>query len=74
VAHAWNPSYSEGRDQKDLGSKPAQANSSTRSCLEKPFKKKKAGEGAQDENPEFKPQYHTQKNTLNTCMERKYHQ
>jgi hypothetical protein len=45
-----------------------------RSCLEKPLKKKKAGEGAQDENPEFKPQYHTQKNTLNTCMERKYHQ
>jgi hypothetical protein len=42
--------------------------------LKNPSKKKKAGEGAQDENPEFKPQYHTQKNTLNTCMERKYHQ
>jgi hypothetical protein len=28
VAHAYNPSYSGGRDQEDGGSKPAQANSS----------------------------------------------
>jgi hypothetical protein len=28
IAHACNPSYSEGRDQEDRGSKPAQANSS----------------------------------------------
>jgi hypothetical protein len=28
VAHAYNSSYSEGRDQEDHGSKPAQANSS----------------------------------------------
>jgi hypothetical protein len=27
VAHACNPSYSEGRDQEDPGSKPALANS-----------------------------------------------
>jgi hypothetical protein len=27
VAHACNPCYSEGRDQEDHGSKPAQANS-----------------------------------------------
>jgi hypothetical protein len=27
VAHAYNPSYSGGRDQEDRGSKPAQANS-----------------------------------------------
>jgi hypothetical protein len=27
VAHACNPSYSEGREEKDCGSKPAQANS-----------------------------------------------
>jgi hypothetical protein len=27
VAHACNPSYSEGRDQKDCGSKPAWSNS-----------------------------------------------
>jgi hypothetical protein len=28
VAHAYNPSYSGGRDEEDNGSKPAQANSS----------------------------------------------
>jgi hypothetical protein len=28
VAHAYNPSYSGGRDQEDHGSKPAQASSS----------------------------------------------
>jgi hypothetical protein len=28
IAHTCNPSYSEGRDQEDYGSKPAQANSS----------------------------------------------
>jgi hypothetical protein len=27
VAHICNPSYSEGKDQEDLGLKPAQANS-----------------------------------------------
>jgi hypothetical protein len=27
VAHAYNPSYSRGRDQEDRGSKPAQENS-----------------------------------------------
>jgi hypothetical protein len=27
VAHAYNPSYSGGRDQEDHGSKPAQGNS-----------------------------------------------
>jgi hypothetical protein len=27
VAHAYNPSYSGGRDQEDLGLKPARANS-----------------------------------------------
>jgi hypothetical protein len=39
VAHACNPSYSGGRDQKDLGLKPAWANSSARPYLEKPFTK-----------------------------------
>jgi hypothetical protein len=28
VAHVYDPSYSEGRDQEDRGSKPAQANDS----------------------------------------------
>jgi hypothetical protein len=32
VAHAYNPSYSGGRDQEDQGSKPAWANSS-RDCI-----------------------------------------
>jgi hypothetical protein len=39
VAHACNPSYAGGRDQEDHSSKPAQANSSTRPYLEKPFTK-----------------------------------
>jgi hypothetical protein len=35
VAHTCNPSYSGGRDQEDHGLKPAQANSSARTYLEK---------------------------------------
>jgi hypothetical protein len=39
VAHACNPSYSGGRNQKDHGSKPVWTNSSARPCLQKPFTK-----------------------------------
>jgi hypothetical protein len=39
VAHAYNPSYSGGRDQEDCSSKPARADSSARPYLEKPFTK-----------------------------------
>jgi hypothetical protein len=39
MAHSYNPRYSGGRDQKDQGSKPARANSSTRTYLEKSFTK-----------------------------------
>jgi hypothetical protein len=39
MAHTNNHSYSGGRDQEDCGSKPAQANSSMRPYLEKPFTK-----------------------------------
>jgi hypothetical protein len=39
VAQTCNPSYSGGRDQEDHGSKPAQAHSSARPYLKKPFKK-----------------------------------
>jgi hypothetical protein len=39
VVHVCNPSYSGGRDQEDHGSKPAQAHSSVRPYLEKPFTK-----------------------------------
>jgi hypothetical protein len=54
-AHACNPSYSGGKDQEDCGLKPAQANSSARPYLEKPFTKNRAGGVAQGEGPEFKP-------------------
>jgi hypothetical protein len=39
VAHACNPSYSGGRGQEDRSSKTAQANSSMRPYLKKPFTK-----------------------------------
>jgi hypothetical protein len=35
VAHACNPSYSGGRDQEDLGFKPAWANSSRKYLTQK---------------------------------------
>jgi hypothetical protein len=40
VAHACNPSYSGGRDQKNGGSKPAQGNSSPDPSLKKLITKK----------------------------------
>jgi hypothetical protein len=46
VAHACNPSYSGGRDQEDCGSKPVQANSSTRHYLEKKAFTKKGWSGS----------------------------
>jgi hypothetical protein len=39
VAHACNPSYLEGRDQEDHGSKPARAKSSQDPILKKHHKK-----------------------------------
>jgi hypothetical protein len=36
VAHACNPSYSEGRDQEDHGSKPAPGKQFRRPYLKKP--------------------------------------
>jgi hypothetical protein len=53
VAHAYNPSYSVGRDHEDCGSKPAQGTPHTHT-------QKKVGEAgrlAQGVRPEFKPQY-----------------
>jgi hypothetical protein len=41
VAHAYNPSYSGGRDQEDGSSKSAGANNLQDSILKKPFTKKK---------------------------------
>jgi hypothetical protein len=45
VAHACNPSYSGGRDQETCGSKPAQANSSTRPYLENKTLHKNGADG-----------------------------
>jgi hypothetical protein len=41
VAHAYNPSYSGGRDQEDHGLKPAWANSSQDPILKKKKKSEK---------------------------------
>jgi hypothetical protein len=40
VAHAYNPSSSEGKDQEDLSLKPAQENNSRDSISKKPITKK----------------------------------
>jgi hypothetical protein len=39
VAHSCNPTYSEGRDQEDRGSKSAWANSSQNPILKTPITK-----------------------------------
>jgi hypothetical protein len=39
VAHAYNPSYSGGRDQEDHDSKPAQSNSARDPISKKPITK-----------------------------------
>jgi hypothetical protein len=56
VAHACNLSYSGGRDQEDCDLKPAWANSSW-DLSQKTLHKNRADGMAQDEGPEFKPQY-----------------
>jgi hypothetical protein len=43
MAHTYNPSYSEGRDQEDVGLRPAWANSFMRLYLKKTHHKKRAG-------------------------------
>jgi hypothetical protein len=55
VAHTCNPSYSGGRDQEDLGSKPAPGKSFERPYLKKNPSQKRAGGMAQGVGPEFKP-------------------
>jgi hypothetical protein len=61
MAHAHNPGYSRVRDQEDHSSKPAQANSSSRPYLEKPFTKNRVGGVAQGKGPEFKPELRRQR-------------
>jgi hypothetical protein len=60
VAHAYNPSYSGGRDQEDLGLKPAQAKFRS-PYLEKNPLQKRAGGVVRGVGPEFKPQYSKKK-------------
>jgi hypothetical protein len=56
VAHVCNPSYSGGRDQEDLGLKPAQQIIQETLSQKNPSQKR-AGRVAQGVGPEFKPQY-----------------
>jgi hypothetical protein len=53
MAHACNPSYSRGRDQEDCNLKPA-LGKFMRPNLENIHHKKRVGEVAQGEGPEFK--------------------
>jgi hypothetical protein len=55
VAHAYNSSYSGGREQEDCGLKPTSANSSQDPISKIPNTKKWAGGMAQGVGPEFKP-------------------
>jgi hypothetical protein len=61
VAHACNPSYSGGRDQKDQGLNPAWKNSSqdpiSKRKRKKSIMKKRTGGVAQALGCGFKPQY-----------------
>jgi hypothetical protein len=68
VAHIRNPSYLGGRDQEDLGSRPAQAIVSETPISKIPNTKKglavaQVGE-CKREFPEFKLQYYHQKKFL----------
>jgi hypothetical protein len=56
VTHAYNPTYSGGRDQEDWGLWPAWANSSVRLYLKKPLQKRTGGV-ADGVGPEFKLWY-----------------
>jgi hypothetical protein len=69
VAHACSPSYSGGRDQEDLGLRPAQVNSSEDPIL-KNASQKRVGVMAQGVGSEFKPQHHTHTHT-HTNVEQK---
>jgi hypothetical protein len=71
LAHAWNPSYSGGRDQEDCRSRPVLVNSWQDSISKLPNTKKGWGVSQVTEyllckllwNPEFKSQQYCQKTT-----------
>jgi hypothetical protein len=57
VAHAYNPSYSGGKDQEDHIVKHSPGRHCSRPYLEKPYHKNWACGVAHMEGPEFKLQY-----------------
>jgi hypothetical protein len=61
VAHAYNPSYSGGRDQEDQDLKPAWANNLRDPILKKTPSWKWVGGVAEGVGPKFKLQYHQKK-------------
>jgi hypothetical protein len=58
VAHAYNPSYSGGRNQEDRSLKPARRSSSREPILKTLHTQKRADGMDQSVGPEFNPQYH----------------
>jgi hypothetical protein len=58
VAHTYNPSYSEGRNQEDHSSKPAPGQIIQ---VEKTYLKKHTANKRASVGPEFKSQYHKKK-------------
>jgi hypothetical protein len=58
VAHAYNPSYSGGRDQENHGSKSAQANSLKNPISKEKSSQKRADGVVQGGGPKFKLQNH----------------
>jgi hypothetical protein len=61
VAHACNPTYSGGRHQEDGGSKSTPDKQFRKTPSRKKPSQKRAGEVAQGEGLEFKPQHHKKK-------------
>jgi hypothetical protein len=65
VVHAYNPSYSGGRNQKDTSSKPAQTKKFTRH-IQKPCTKIWLLEWMKEKALSFKPQYYKKQNKTKT--------
>jgi hypothetical protein len=80
VAHAYNPSYSGGRDQEDRGLKPVQATSLWDSIPKKPITKKGWWSGSRcrswvqaltTKKVRMYPQYNNNKKYKNKSIEKK---
>jgi hypothetical protein len=68
VTHTYNPSYSGGRDQENCTLKPAQVNISQDPVSKNRITKNWAGGVAQEEDPEFNPQYGKKTKQKNRIM------